>query len=95
MSLTTHIGHAAGGLLVSGILGATLAAPAAAIVVPCEPPYTRDCTQAVPQPPLRSPEPGLAVEELVMGALGGAAVAGAGVGAVLALRRRTGTARAA
>lgn len=90
MSIMRRIGHAAGALVITGVAGASLAAPAVAIVIPCDPQRAGDCTSAIPQTPGVTPtESGIAVEELVLGALGGAAVAGAGVGAVLAVRRRT------
>ena len=88
MSIERSFAHAAGALVITGVAGASLAVPAAAIVIPCEPPLA-DCTSAIPPTPDVAPtDSGIAVEELVLGALGGAAVAGAGVGAVVAVRRR-------
>ena len=90
MSIRKHIAHAAGVLVLTGVTGAALAAPTAALVIPCDPERAGSCTSAIPEPRgTTTTESGVAVEELLIGALGGAAVAGAGVGAVLAARRRT------
>ncbi|HEX6246630.1 MAG TPA: hypothetical protein VFZ64_02050 [Nocardioidaceae bacterium] len=59
--------------------GLALAAPASAMLVPGDPPGTYT-------PP---PDTGLDGEQLALGALGGAAVAGAGYAAAVVLRRGT------
>jgi hypothetical protein len=82
-----NIKKSAVGLATSGavvvVAGIALAAPASAMVLPGDPPYDG----IYPVAPIV--DPGTDYGQIVLGAVGGAAVAGAGVATVVLVRRRS------
>lgn len=84
MSNSIRLAHLASAAVLTGVSSFALANPASAMVVPGDPPYD----SIYPGPPVV--DPGTDYGQIALGALGGAAVAGAGVATVVLVRRRTG-----